>query len=122
MKLALLALALLLPTNWAVKSETQVVVEPRQQPTLIPLEGLRRGDSVRLDVSSVSAVGFGIMALDESSGRPSTNQATCFRERVTQASAECQVPANFAAIAVWDMRTIRIRQNRVTVTLLIPGD
>lgn len=120
MKLAMFVLlTFLLPTNWAVKTQTQVIVEPQQPPAIIPIEGVRRGDAVRLDVASVSAVAFGIVVMDPNTGRPVSNMSVCGRQRVTQASAECRIPADFSAIVIWDMRTIRIRQNRVNVTLSV---
>lgn len=111
MKIAIFAL-LLFSTNWTIKSQTEIVVEPGQTPALIPIENQHTGDSVRVDISSVSPIRFAVVASINDLTR-----GTCFRDRVTNATAECTLPSDTSAIAVWDMRAIRIRTNKVIVRL-----
>src|SRR5947209_15592840 len=117
MKTLALAFALMLP-SWSQKSETEVVVEPQRPPAIIPLEGIRRGTHIMLDVSAVSSSAFGVGMVDGRGGVVS-NSLVCFRERVTRASAECVVQYDNSAIAVWDMRTLRVRTNKVKITLYV---
>lgn len=111
----LIIFALLMFPTWSLKTQTEVVVEPGQEPAHIPIEGMKAGDAVRLEIDSVSPVVAGIVKI---TGRGSYSyEAVCFRERVTHSVAECNLPSDNSAIVISDARTIRIRQNRVTATL-----